>query len=303
MGTASPMTTTTRTADPSASQRLRPMRFDGERRFVLALEMGADEKEDAFVAAAEASVARAMKEEAALAYGFVDARRADAVFDRLGWTSLGPVPLLVRPLRLSAAAELLELPSVARPLLPEMALVLPFGRRRRSGFREIATQDPRVTRLWDRFSIDIGVAVERSAKWIGARVFDRPDAGYRVFIFEDGDRYVIRALCIFRTRQDRGRVVGHVEELLHDRSVAGMRAASHLLGLAVREMSDAGAESAVACSLVHSGSFPILVRHGFLPASRRADFKLGVRAFDPALADVVTQRHQWYLSGLDFDGV
>jgi len=45
-----------------------------------------------------------------------------------------------------------------------------------------------------------------------------------------------------------------VLELLHDRSVTGMRAASHLLGLALREMSDAGTASARAISLAHSGS-------------------------------------------------
>lgn len=85
-----------------------------------------------------------------------------------------------------------------------------------------------------------------------------------------------------------------------------MRAASHLLGVALREMSEAGAERAIAWSLVHSGSFPILARHAFVPASWAGtglELALGVRAFDPALSHVVNQRHHWYLSGLDFDGV
>jgi hypothetical protein len=117
-----------------------------------------------------------------------------------------------------------------------------------------------------------------------------------VFIFEDGDRYVIRALCIFRQY--------HVVELLHDRSIAGMRAASHLLGLALREMSDAGAEAVFAWSLVHSGSYPIYARHAFLPThagTPRTDLRLGVRILDPALGQIGSERHHWYLSGLDFD--
>jgi hypothetical protein len=136
-------------------------------------------------------------------------------------------------------------------------------------------------------------------------VWDRPDAGYRVFIFEDGDRYVIRALCIFRLKAEPDGIYGNVVELLHDRSVAGMRAASHLLGLALREMSDAGAEAARAWSLVHSGSFPLYARHAFLPMPRNTsstlDLRVGVRAFDPALGPIVAERHNWYLSGLDLE--
>jgi hypothetical protein len=285
------------------------MRFDGERRYALAVELddaSSEDQRDAFVDAAKASIARATADGAALAYGFVDARHADFVFERLGWTSLGPVPSLLRVLRLSAAAERLRLPSTARALLPKAALVLPFGRRRRAGVREITTGDPRITRLWDRFSIDIPVAIERNAAFVGPRIFDRHDAGHRVFIFEDGDRYVIRALCIFRTTSDAGAVTGHVVELLHDRSVAGMGAASHLLGLALREMSDAGADAAFAWSLPHSGSFPLFARHLFLPASNvsgRGALCFGVGAFDPEIAPIVAQRHHWYLSGIDFDDV
>jgi hypothetical protein len=277
------------------------MRFDGDRRWALALEeQGRDTN---FVSSTRSAMDRAEKDGAALVYGFVPANRAEDTFAALGWTSLGSGGALVRPLRLASAVSRLAIPEAARSLLPKSALVLPFGRRPRAGVREITTSDPRVTRLWDRFSIDVTVSVERNANYVGTRIWDRTDAGYRVFIFEDGDRYVIRAMCIFRLRAEPTGIYGHVVELLHDRSVAGMRAASHLLGLALREMSDAGAEAARAWSLVSSGSFPLFARHAFLPAPRGSalDLRVGVRAFDPALHEVVTQRHHWYLSGLDLE--
>lgn len=296
-----------------AGRVLRPMRFDGERRWALALEMAADGSEDAFVTGSQEAMAQAEQDGAALTYGFVPAHHADAVFSRLGWTSLGPAPTLVRPLRLGhglrslaslvPAAKRLNVEQVL-DILPQTPLVLPFGHHRRTGVREITTRDPRVTRLWDRFSIDIAVAIERNASFVGPRIWDRPDADYRVLIFEDGDRYVIRALCIFRIKAGADGIEGHVVELLHDRSVAGMRAASHLLGLALREMSDAGAEAARAWSLIHSGSFPLYARHAFLPQrSGSVDLHAGVRAFDPALSHIVAERHYWYLSGLDFEVV
>lgn len=272
------------------------MRFRGERRYALALHEGFDREE----------IRNAAVDGALLAYGFVDGGSADAVFARLGWEPLGPAPLLVRPLRLATAAQLLALPAAARALLPKVALLAPFGRRRRTGFREIATKDPRISRLWDRFSIDIGVGIERNAAWVGERIFDRLDAGYRIFIVEDGDRYAIRALCIFRVKDEGGVRNGYVMELLHDRSVTGMRAASHLLGLALREMSDAGAENAFAWSLQHSGSYPIYARHAFLSAPAgmaTGNLEIGVCAFDPLAEDLVARRERWYLSYLDVDTV
>lgn len=283
-------------ASLSRSHALRPMRFRGERRYALALHAGFDREE----------IATAAVDGALLAYGFVERSSADAVFERLAWEPLGPAPVLVRPLRLAAAAQRLPLPDAVRAWLPKVALVAPFGRRRLPGFREISTKDPRISRLWDRFSIDIGVGIERNAAWVGERIFDRLDAGYRVFIVEDGDRYAIRALCIFRLKDDGGVRHGYVMELLHDRSVTGMRAASHLLGLALREMSDAGAEAALAWSLQHSGSYPIYARHAFLPAPRgtpTADLEMGVCAFDPLAEDLVARRERWYVSYLDVDDV
>jgi hypothetical protein len=185
-----------------------------------------------------------------------------------------------------------------------LPLLLPFGRSRRSGVREIFVDDPRVTRLWDRFSIDIGVGIERNARWIGPRIFGRPDAGYRVFVFEDGDRYVIRALCIFRMADGpEGKKRGFIVELLHDRSITGMRAASHLVGIALRELSDAGADAVHAWSLTHSGSFPILARHAFVSDAGRAKLRMGVRALDPSVAHVVEERGLWYVSALDSDAL
>ncbi len=251
------------------------MRFRGERRTVLMAATGD------LQAVERALAARAATEEAVLAYGLASPS-AVAALQPQGWESLGRLPVLIRPLRLSALSG----------VLPRLPLLAPFGRRRRAGVREISDlpADVRITRLWDRFSVDVGAALERTTKLFAWRIHQRTGSGYRVFIFEDGDRYAIRALCIF-TRS------GHVLELLHDRSVTGMRAASHLLGLALREMSDAGTESARALSLPHSGSYPIFARHAFFAA--KEERVIGVRPLDPEVENTVLARDRWYLSYLD----
>ena len=293
--------------DNRKAQLLRPMRFAGERRYAVAVE-ATTELGGESLRHAEEACERARAGGAVLAYGFVDALAAERAFETLGFASLGPAPLLVRPLRISAAGLASGLPRAAQVLLAKLPLVAPFGRARRTGFREIAVKEPRFTRLWDRFSIDVGVAVERTASYFDSRVFERLLAGYRVFIFEDGDRYAIRAMCIFMVKGEPGARVGYVMELLHDRSVAGLRAASHLLGLALREMMDAGADAAHAWSLPHSGSYPIYARHAFV--SPRAGLRfgtknvhVGVRAFDPEVDEVVRLRERWYLSYLDVESL
>ena len=196
-----------------------------------------------------------------------------------GSIDIGAVPLLERVLRV---------PGLNVPLLA------PFGRRPRKGFRELTgaqRADPRLARLWGRFSVDVGVAVERTAKLFADRV--AKDDRHRMFIVEDGDRYAIRGMCTFIVREN----VGEVVELLHDRSVQGLMGASNVLGLALRAMSDEGATVARAWSFTHSGSFPIFTRHAFLP--KKDDRILRVRPDDETLADFVGERRHWYVSLLD----
>lgn len=192
---------------------------------------------------------------------------------------LAPLPVLERPLRVPGL---------------NVALLAPFGRRPRKGFRELTGAqrvDPRLSRLWGRFSVDVGVAVERSAKLFAERV--AADDRHRMFIVEDGDRYAIRGMCLFIVRENAGEVV----ELLHDRSVQGLMGASNVLGLALRAMSDDGATVARAWSFTHSGSFPIFARHAFLP--KKDERTIRVRPDDETLADFVGERRHWYVSLLD----
>jgi hypothetical protein len=293
--------------------RARWMRIDGDRRLALATLATAP--------TAPTAASHATDEAPAFAFGFEpEAARDGGDVDATRVTWLGPAPLLVRPLRPRALGAALAgaAPRVGGPLAtlaalaPRVPLVTPFARASRPGVRALSAHDPRLTRLWERFSVDVGVAVERSAAYLSARAFDRSGPPHRMLVLEDGDRYAIRAMCMFSSDADMlehdGVRVGVVHELLHDRSVTGMRAASHLLGLAVREMSDEGADALAAWSFVHSGSFPMFVRHGFLPwpgvaasllppAARGLTF--GVRAEDPDLRALLDRRESWYVSWLD----
>jgi hypothetical protein len=259
-----------------------------------------------FITLAQQTFARAASQGSALIYGFPNGNSAHGFFKKLGWVSLDPVPFLLRPLRLSYAADRLKLPKALGALVPRMPLVAPFGRHRRKGVRELSAADPRMTQLWNRFSERIGIAVDRDDAYLQWRVYDRPDGDYRTLVFENEDGSALRAMCVFTLKEKHGGRIGYLMELLHDRTVGGMRAASHLLGLAVREMSDAGADSVLGWSLPHSPNYPIYVRHAFFPLPKRlrpVELHFGVRAFDRSIASTAEQRSAWYLSYLDADTV
>lgn len=278
----------------SLDPRARWMRIDGDRRLALTT---------------LAPVTIDAPEPPAFAFGFSREPREGET------TWLGPAPVVVRPLRAHALAAAAGLPGLG-VLAPRLPLLAPFGAGARAGVRAITAHEPRMTRLWERFSVDVGVAVERSATFLAARAFERPNPN-RVLVLEDGDRYAMRALCMFSGEGallEHGSLrLGVVHELLHDRSMTGMRAASHLLGLAVRALADDGADAIVAWSLPHSGSFPMFVRHGLLPWPAELAGKLlpsalrgrvfGVRANDADLAPLLSTRESWYLSWLDAEAL
>jgi GNAT superfamily N-acetyltransferase len=284
------------------------MRIRGERRLAL---QSLDTLTDAdfrgkglFVKLATRTFQRATEDGAALIYGFPNKSSAPGFFKKLGWSPLDPVPFLFRPIRLGYFAERLKLAERARGLVPAFPLVSPFGRSRRRDVNDVAWPDARMTRLWERFAKKVGVAVERDAEYLRWRIFDKPGEKYRALVVENGSE--IRALCIYCVKEKHGGRIGYLMELLFDPDFAGYRAASHLLGLAVREMADDGADSLLAWALPHSPTFPVLARHAFVPLPERfrpIELHAGVRAFDPSLADLVTRRSAWYLSYLDADTV
>ena len=247
--------------------RFSAMRLGGERQPVVVCSAGAS-----FVARAT----RAEEEEkAALVMGLAPLADVTALEAR-DWERVGAVPTLERKLR----------------VLGRVPLVFPL--RPRKGVRDISDlpADVRITRLWDRFSVDIGYALERTTKLFAWRIDGEPDGRRRTIIFEDGDRYAIRALCIFTVKDG----IGYVLELLHDRSITGMRAALHLLGLALKQMSDDGASAARAISLPHSGSYALFALHAFF-ASKEST-ALMVKA-GPDVPDSIVVRERWYVSYID----
>lgn len=279
------------------------LRLGGQRRLGLqSLDTLTDEDfrgQGLFLRLARSTFARAEADGVALIYGFPNGNSAHGFFQKLGWTSLDPVPFLIRPLRTRYVAERLKL-GVKVPDLPLMAPVhLPWPGAR---VAEVSPDDPRVDALWASFAEGVGVAVERDGAYLRWRIGQRPDEAYRTFGLFRGDD--LRALAITNVKDKHGGRIGYLMELLHrpGRHDEGFAVLRH----ALLELARAGADAALAWSFPHAQNR--LTHHlaGFAPLPRRfwpIELHVGVRAFDPSIAPLVNDRARWYLSYLDSDTV
>lgn len=284
------------------------MRIGGERRLIV---QSLDTLTDAdfrgkglFVSLAKRTFERAGKDGCALVYGFPNGNSAHGFFKKLGWTSLDPVPFLVRPLRTKYFTE--KLPKRIAPFasaLPDLPLAFRQPRSPR-GYRvqELEAFDERVTELWRAFASGIDVALDRDAAYLRWRIGEKPEEAYRTLALEKDGR--LDALCIFAVKDKHGGRIGYVLDVLFRPGAAS--AGRRLLATAVAQMAAAKADAVLAWCFAHSPNYFAHLANGFFPLPeklRPIELHLGVRAFDPAIAARVERREAWYVSYLDSDTV
>ena len=254
-----------------------------------------------FTRMADSVYERARQRGGALVYGFPNQSSAPGFFNKLGWRSLDPVPFLVRPLRTSFIASKLPLGTWLRHL-PDVRL--PVGSPRlRTGeeLREIAELGPEIDELWERFSANIGVAVQRTSEYFRWRL-NKPGERYRSLgVFESGN---LISFCAYTTVDKHGGRIGYVLELLHglDRRDAG----TAVLRGALERMAADRADAVLAWSFGHSPNANAYRQAGYVPLPERLrpiELHVGVRPLDDSLAGVLSERQNWYISYCDSDTV
>jgi hypothetical protein len=254
-----------------------------------------------FVTLAKSVFARAAASGAAFIYGFPNGNSAHGFFTKLGWTSLDPVPFLIRPLRTRYVAERLKLGALGA-LLPNLPLHFRDPRPPRgTELEEITRFDERFSRLWSEFAASVGSAVERDARYLNWRLADKPGERYTTLALTRGG--TLRAFVTFSVKDKHGGRIGYVMELLH--APGASREARVLVDKALAAMRRSGADVALAWCLPHSPNYRSHIFAGFVPFPERfrpIELHFGARAFDPSLEGSM-RRGRWYLSYLDSDTV
>lgn len=220
-----------------------------------------------------------------LLYGFPNLNSSPAFFGKLGWKHFGPVPMLARPLRTGL------LKRYAR-VLPDIPLPL-FGRRCASA-EVVARFDEGVTETWNRFSKEIGCAVQRDARFLNWRISDHPSERYTILRSPEG------AITVYKVVAKHGARIGYLME-----AIGPADALAPLIGETLHRMRRQGADLALAWCLPHSPNHVAHRRAGFYPLPERLRpirINFGARRLNPG-GSAAEVKESWYLSYLDSDTV
>jgi GNAT superfamily N-acetyltransferase len=278
-------------------------RIDGQKRLALqSLDTLTDRDfrgKGLFVQLAQQTFDAARSSGAAFIYGFPNGNSAPGFFGKLGWSSLDPMPFLVRPLRTRyVLAKVPRLGAFARRL-PDIPLV--YGEPR-VGAVKIDQFDERVTRLWSEFARGIGFAVERDAAYMNWRLRAKPDGDYSILGVLDQNELV--AMVAFVVREKHGGRIGYVMECMWRTGAEDV--GRKLLLLAVSRMAAQQADAVLAWCFAHSPNYRAFLRAAFVPLPKRLrpiELHVGVRPFDNSLQPQIIERRNWYMSYLDSDTV
>jgi hypothetical protein len=223
--------------------------------------------------------------EGSLLYGFPNLASSPIFFGRLGWSPMGPVPMLARPLRTGILRRLAK-------RVPDVPLSI-LGRRARDA-ELIKRFDEDASRLWEKFARPVRCAVRRDADYLNWRIADHPCERYTIL------RSAVGSLAIYKVVHKHGAMVGYLMEALGpDRDLAS------LIREALHRMRAEGAEIAFAWCLPHSPNFRAHRRAGLWPfarALRPIVINFGARAL-AGPRDAIESKQSWYLSYLDSDTV
>ena len=226
-------------------------------------------------------------------WGFPNANAARGWYGRLGWTNLGAVPLLMRPLRSGFLLGKVhpKLRSIDFPLVRNrnvQAQVYADGRSFAEDFGP----------LWERVSAEFGIAVDRNADWMRWRLFAKPGEKYRCVGLKSGAGD-LECFVATKIADKHGARICYVMEAI---GIAERRA--DLTSLLVGELARAACEGAEIALAWCPRAAPNHVAHrkaGFVPVPPRfrpIEINFGAKSLSRPVTTTVSD---WYLSFLDSD--
>jgi len=235
-------------------------------------------------------------------------RHTYAGFLKLGWSDVGPVPMLVKPLRLGGfLSRYVRSQRVQTSANRFSRFLAGTHRSRRSSkiggltIERIQSFDGRFDWLWEQVSPQAKASLVRDQKYLNYRYSDRPGEIYAQFAAcrgKDLEGYIV----VRRSLEMFGLSIGLIMDM---GTTGGADVARSLVDEAVRYL-DGQEVDAIGCLMVkHSPNYGVLRRAGFFPVPSRfnpRDYHPVVKA-DPSKfsSSVTMDRTGWYFTWGDFD--
>lgn len=229
-------------------------------------------------------------------WGFPNRNSAPAWYGHLGWTRLGAVPLLMRPLR---AGFFLRLAG-----WKPRAAGFPLIRERPAAGRVVIEPEGLTAGfapLWDAVAPSLGTCVDRGGSWIRWRLAEKPGAAYRSVATGPASGG-FHAFVSTSLANKHGARLCYVMEALS--LPAHQAELTQLLLAELARAAGQGAEAALAWCPAAAPNYAAYRDAGFMPVPswlRPIDIYMGARALVPEAAAAVRAGARWYVSFLDSD--
>jgi predicted N-acetyltransferase YhbS len=235
-------------------------------------------------------------------------RHTYAGFCKLGWSDVGSIPLLAKPLRLGGfLSRYVRSQRVQSSANRFSRFLAGTHRSKRSpkvsglSIEGIQSFDGRFDRLWEEVSRQAMVSLVRDQKYLNYRYRDRPGETYAQFAAcrgEDLEGYIV----VRRSLQMFDLSIGLIMDM---GTTGGTDVALSLVNEAVRYLDEQEVDAIGCLMMKHSPYYGVLRRAGFLPVPARfnpRDYHPVVEA-DPSRfpSAVMRDRSNWYFTWGDFD--
>lgn len=256
-----------------------------------------------FTRMAQSVFDRCVEDGVGLIYGFPNDHSAHGFFHRLGWTSLDPLPMMIRPLQLDYFLGRLKVSDAVRKLVPKMPLLLPARAAlpANAEIRVLLDFDEQYDALWERFSKETPIAMDRTSEYMRWR-FRKPGVTYKTLgLYVAG---ALQAVVIYCLQAKHGGKIGYVMEFLYTAEFEEQ--AALLLHEALQDLAGRGCDAVLAWNFSHSPNHRAYRRNGFFTIPERIrpiHLHMGVRRFVAPDEIAMGNRRNWYISYCDSDTV
>lgn len=224
----------------------------------------------------------------------------------LGYTMVGNVPLMVKPIRLSPLVQAHAGSKIFVPftrVVDRLLRVVLMKKHQRTGPLNISRVDffdSRLDELWRDFaSSHQPISVVRDSSYLNWRFAWHPNFQYALYVAEERQKVV--GYIVLRVRQEGIRRRGYITDILA--SPGKEKLVLHqLLSTAIVHCLKEGAESVVGWAFPHMPLYAIMKRKRFF--AREGEIRLVARDLSGDIAsEFLLNPKNWYVAIGDSDGI
>tara|TARA_B110000211_G_C14065759_1_gene547586 strand:- start:134 stop:1180 length:1047 start_codon:yes stop_codon:yes gene_type:complete len=233
-------------------------------------------------------------------YGFPNGNSIHSFRKRLGWEVMDPVPFLIKPLKSKYFTNKISLLS----FFPNINLSLfRFYKNKNYQIKEVNDFPKEIDTIWENFSKDITVAVNRDKVYLEWRYLQKPNESYSILhCYDASNKYL--GCAIYTIKDKHNGKIGYIMELIYD--LDKPKSGELLLKFAIDKIKKAKADCILVWCFEHSPNYKVFKKELFFKIPKKLkpiELHFGVRSFNEDIADFVNKRDNWYLSYSDSDTV